>query len=188
MSRSVVKSSFAAAIVLMFCVMWVAAGEKPVPFEEDILTAPKVLFIQQDVVTSFPPTGDGLRLGTVRGALTGISTTNFQFIPKTPTEFTSDELSLYTDANGDQVLFHVKLDGRFVTPLSGTPDPNFPGRDQLNLVNGTFGGTYEVIQATGQYLGLVGRKFPARGLAVTPVKNPAIGVSYMEIFSDTFEF
>jgi hypothetical protein len=142
---------------------------------------PRVLFVQQDAVTLFPPDGAGVRVGTVQGAITGGSTTNFQFIPTSPTEFYSDELSLFTDTSGDQILFHVQLTGHFVTPLTGEEDENFPGREDVNLVSGLFSGVYEVVDATGIYLSLMGAKFPAKGLGITPARYPAQGATYMEI-------
>jgi hypothetical protein len=159
-----------------------------VPLDEDLAFGPKLLFVQQDQVTAFPPDGSGLREGTVRGAITGTSVTNFQFIPTGPTEFFSDELSLFTDVDGDQILFHVKIDGRFVTPLTGDPVADFPGRENLSLIAGIFSGVYEAVKATGKYQALLGRKFPAKGIATTPARNPAIGASYMEIYSDQFQF
>ena len=164
-----------------------ALSEKPedvIPLDDDLPDEPELLFIQQDQVTLFPPNGAGIREGTVRGAINGSSITNFQFVPTGPTTFTSDELSLFADSDGDQILFHVTIDGRFEVPLKGDVDENFPGRENLALVVGLFSGMYEVVKATGKYQTFLGRKFPTKGLAMTPARNPAIGTVYMEIFKD----
>lgn len=159
-----------------------------VPLDEDLAKGPRLLFVQQDQVTAFPPDGAGIREGSVRGAITGVSITNFHLVPIGPTEFVSDELSLFTDVEGDQILFHVRFDGRFITPLTGDPVDEFPGRENIYLFGGVTSGVYEVVKATGKFQALIGRKFPAKGLGMTPARNPAIGTTYVEIYNDQFEF
>jgi hypothetical protein len=153
--------------------------------EPNLAITRKLLFIHQDTVTSFPPTGDGVRTGTFRGALSGAVTTNFQFLPVPPPEFAADDLVLLTDPDGDQVLFRVQVQGRFVIPLEG---PETDPRRRINEIVGPFTGIYEVVEATGKYLFLEGRKFPCKGVGTLPAKNPALGSVYVEIFSDQFDF
>lgn len=153
--------------------------------EPNLAVTQKLLFIHQDVVTSFPPTGDGVRTGTFRGALSGTATTNFQFLPVPPPNFAADDLTLFTDVDGDQILFRVQVQGRFILPLEG---PETDPRKDIILFGGPYSGIYEVVEGTGKYLFLVGRKFPCKGIGTTPAKNPAIGSVYAEVYSDQFNF
>jgi len=160
-------------------------AETPLP--EANLPAPKLLWIQQDVVTSFPATGDGVHLGTVRGIINGISTTNFQFIPdQAPPFFRAEDLTLFVDLDGDQMTFLIKWDGRIVTPLKG-PVSNLNKSRDLNTLVGAFTGSYEVVEGTGKYKGWVGRKFPAKGLAANAAKGALqpFGASYTEVYDDS---
>ncbi|MEM7353810.1 MAG: hypothetical protein AAF657_23625 [Acidobacteriota bacterium] len=145
-----------------------------------------LLFVQQDAVTSFPnlPAGesDGVRVGTVKGEISGTVTVNFRFdLSVPPPDFAADDRALVVDPDGDQILFRVQVTGQFI-PFLTDPDPTRPA--DFNQLSGPFIGTYEVIQATGKYSDLVGEQYLARGLGVTPAQNPDIGAVYTEVFFD----
>jgi hypothetical protein len=155
--------------------------------DANLAAAPKVLFIMQDVVSSFPATGDGVHVGTVRGAINGLSTTNFQFIPdQAPPYFRAEDLTVFVDLDGDQMSFLTKWDGRILTPLKGPVAANNKNRDLMTLV-GVFTGSYEVIEGTGKYKGWVGRKFQAKGLAANVARGALqpFGANYTEVYDDT---
>lgn len=187
------RRSLAAVILLTLGLagVWVFAGSERidsrarVDLEPNMAVSPKLLFIHQDAVTSFPATGDGVRTGTMRGAISGAAVTNFQFLPVPPPEFASDDLTLLNDIDGDQILFRVQVDGHFIIPLQG---PEGDPRQNINQIGGPFSGIYEVVEATGKYQYLIGRKLPCKGIGMLPAKNPAIGSVYAEIYSDTFDF
>jgi len=147
---------------------------------------PKVLFIHQDAVPSFPATGDGVHLGTVRGWLNGISVTNFQFIPDAPPNFHSYEFCLFMDLEGDQIMFVINWLGRIIEPLRAPASTINKNRDMFTLT-GVFTGTYEVTDATGKYRGLIGKKYPCRGMAGNSAKSTLqpFGASYTEVYEDT---
>lgn len=142
----------------------------------------RVIFAQQDNVLSFPPTGDGVRVGTVTGIISGTSITNFQFLPVPPPEFRADDLCAVSDLDGDQILFRVRVVGRF---LEAFGDASLPSGIVFGL-GGPYTGTYEVIRATGKYGYLVGRKFPCKGLGSNPAKGNLLGTVYVEVYSDQF--
>lgn len=167
--------------------LWAAAGRRDngIDPEPNLGASPQILFIHQDVVTDFPATGDGVRTGTFRGALSGTATTNFQFLAVPPPAFAADDLTLFTDVEGDQILFRVQVEGRFLVHLEG---PQTDPRKTINLFGGPYTGIYEVLEATGKYRYLVGRKFPCKGVGTTPAKHPAIGSVYAEVYNDVFQF
>jgi hypothetical protein len=166
--------------------LWAASGrDSKIDLEPNMALAPQILFIHQDMVTDFPPTGDGVRTGTMRGVLSGTATTNFQFLAVPPPEFAADDLTLFTDVEGDQIVFRVQVQGRFLVHLEG---PEADPRKTINLFGGPYTGIYEVIEATGKYRYLIGRKLPCKGVGTTPAKNPALGSVYAEIYNDTFQF
>ncbi len=178
---------FVTLLILASTTAWAVLAQRPqrlIDPEANMLETAKLLFIHQDVVTSFPATGDGVRSGTMRGAISGSTTTNFQFLAVPPPEFASDDWTLLTDPDGDQILFRVQVAGRFLVFLEA---PANDSRRHLNQVGGPFTGIYEVVEATGKYQGFVGRKFPCKGIGTLPAKNQAIGSVYAEIYSDEFE-
>jgi hypothetical protein len=145
--------------------------------------APKILFIHQEVVTSFPPTGDGVHLGTVRGWINGMSVTNFQFIPDPPPNFHSLDFTLFMDLDGDQILFTVTWQGRIIEALKAPASTVNKARDLMSLT-AVFTGFYEVTDATGKYRALLGKKFPCRGMASNAARGPLqpFGASYTEVY------
>lgn len=147
------------------------------------LFSPAVLFVGQDNVLAFPPTGDGVRVGTAVGKLSGTTITNFQFLPVAPPAFAADDLVALSDSEGDQILFRARVNGRFL-PAFG--DATLPNGIVFGL-GGPFTGTYEVIKASGKYGYLVGRKFPCRGIGSNPAKPGFLGTVYVEVYSDRFE-
>jgi len=143
-----------------------------------------LLFIQQDDVLSFPPTGDGVRAGTATGRLNGTTITNFQFLPVPPPVFQADDLVMISDIDGDQIIFRAQVTGRFLAPplaIANHPLGN------LFSVGGPFTGTYEVLNANGKYGYLIGRKFPCKGLGSNPAKGTALGSVYVEVYLDRFD-
>lgn len=181
------KVLLVAILVLISTTVWAVTVRRPsrqIDPETNLLESPKLLFIHQDVVTSFPATGDGVRSGTMRGAISGSTTTNFQFLAVPPPDFASDDWTLLVDPDGDQILFRVQVTGRFLVFLQAPADDP---RHELNQVGGPFTGIYEVVEATGKYQGLVGHKFPCKGIGTLPAKNPTIGSVYAEVYSDEFD-
>jgi hypothetical protein len=164
---------------------WTALAQS-IDLEPNLASAPKLLAIQQDAVTQFLATGEGVRVGTMRGTFSGVVTQNFQFLAVPPPDFKADDLILLVDNDGDQMLFRAQVTGRFLSFLTGpTPDPaGNPNRKKLVEFGGPFTGIYEVIQGTGKFQGYIGRKFPCKGLGITPAKNQAIGFGYTEIYDD----
>ena len=183
------KVLFAAVLILISTTVWAVTGHRParsaVDPEPNMLQSPRLLFIHQDVVTSFPASGDGVRSGTMRGAISGSCTTNFQFLAVPPPDFASDDWTLLIDPDGDQILFRVQVTGHFLVFLQAPADDP---RHELNQVGGPFSGVYEVVEATGKYQGLIGHKFPCKGIGTLPAKNPAIGSVYAEVYSDEFDY
>lgn len=144
---------------------------------------PSLLFVQQDQVLAFPPTGDGVRVGTATGRLNGTTITNFQFLPVPPPVFQADDLVNLNDSDGDQILFRAKVTGRFLAPFGDASRPN----GIVFGLGGPFTGTYEVIQANGKYVYLIGRSFPCKGLGSNPAKPGFLGTVYVEVYSDRFD-
>jgi hypothetical protein len=143
-----------------------------------------LIFVQQDTVLSFPPTGDGVRVGTATGRINATTITNFQFLPVPPPVFQADDLVMLSDLDGDQVVFRAQVTGRFLAPPLSVPNnPN----GNLFSVGGPFTGTYEAIQASGKYGYLIGRKFPCKGLGSNPAKGGFLGTVLVEVYSDRFE-
>lgn len=193
MYRIQINKFVGALALLLWLGPWAAAalagdGNRVDP-EPNLVLGPKLLFIHQDSVTSFSATGEGVRIGTMRGAISGVATTNFQFLPLPPPDFKADDLTLLTDTEGDQILFRVQVSGRFLQHLTGpeTDPAGNPNRRKMVEFGGPYTGIYEVIQATGKFQSLIGRKFPCKGVGITPAKNPAIGGVYAEIYEDRFE-
>jgi hypothetical protein len=143
-----------------------------------------LLFIQQDNVLSFPPTGDGVRVGTATGRLNGTTIQNFQFLPVPPPAFQADDLCLLSDIDGDQIIFRAQVTGRFLAPplsLANNPLGN------LFAAGGPFTGTYTVVAANGKYSYLMGRVFPCKGLGSNPAKGNFLGTVYVEVYLDRFD-
>ncbi|MGH9722110.1 MAG: hypothetical protein ACRD8O_18025 [Bryobacteraceae bacterium] len=140
-----------------------------------------ILFRTLDEVLIFPPTGDGVRTGTAVGIISGVTTTNFQFLAVPPPEFKADDLVAITDVDGDQILFRAQVTGRFLAPFGD------PTRGPVAGLGGPYAGTYEVLRATGKFGYLVGRKFPCKGLGMNPARQGFLGSVYTEVYTDRFD-
>jgi len=144
----------------------------------------QLFFAQRDTVITFDGnTGIGSHIGTVEGAITGTSITNFQFIPTSQTTIKFDNRVLISDIDGDQIIFSHVGTGRFIVPPPA--DTSSPLGNLMSL-GGPLVGTYTALQATGKYAFLVGRKFPCKMVAsnVTKPSSGALGNVYGEIYSD----
>ena len=183
------KCACLAFALLLFCAGAASAQGGTVPTVDPITpfaplpSAPRILFIHQEVVTSFPATGDGVHLGTVRGWINGMSITNFQFIPDPPPNFHSLDFTLFVDLDGDQILFTVTWQGRIVDPLKA-PASNVNKSRDIMALTAVFTGHYEVTDATGKYRALIGNKYPCKGMASNAAKGPLqpFGASYTEVY------
>ena len=146
----------------------------------------QLFFAFRDTVINFNGSnGIGNHIGTVEGAITGTSITNFQFLPTSQTTISYDNRCLVTDLDGDQILFQVIGTGRFLAP----PISDATNRTLGNLMSlgGPLVATMTAIQATGKYVFLIGRKFPCKMAAANAV-NPSAGVLgnvYGEVYSDS---
>jgi len=148
----------------------------------------QLFFAYRNVVINFDlNTGVGNDLGTVEGVLSGAIVQNFQFIPVSPptvppTTQTPNNRALFTDLDGDQILFKYAGNGTFIFPLS---DPGAP-LGNLMSVGGPIRVTYTVLSASGKYTFLIGRQFPAKLVASNAVNisNGVFGSVYGEIYAD----
>ncbi len=166
-------------VTLLFLVAVFASGASFLFAQTTIVLSPKdfesnsLLFVQQDVLPSFGPTG--VRLGTAKGMINGNITTNFSFTvppPNPPTgKFVADDLALLIDTDGDQILFKVHSEG---TASFDTLD------GFINPFRAPFLSTYTVDQATGKLSKYKDLVFPARGTAV--LSNQVIGTPVGTVF------
>ena len=155
------------------------AALDPKDFESNSL-----LFVQQDVLPSFGQQV-GVRLGTVRGLISGNITTNFYFTvppPQTPPggAFVADDKSLIIDPDGDQILFKVHSEGNATFDTLSFPD--------INPFRAPFLATYTATDATGKFLKYKNLVFPARGsgvistlIVVGAVPGTPVGTVYVEV-------
>ncbi|MEQ1884896.1 MAG: hypothetical protein ABL967_07525 [Bryobacteraceae bacterium] len=149
----------------------------------------RLFFAFRDTVIRFDTTnGIGAHIGTVEGAITGTSITNFQFIPTSQTTIVFDNRCLISDIDGDQIIFRVVGNGRFIIP---PPTDTTSPLGNLAGIGGPLIATMTALQGTGKYSFLVGRKFPCKMIA-TNAATPAIGTIggvlgnvYGEVYSDT---
>jgi hypothetical protein len=146
----------------------------------------QLFFAFRDTVINFNGSnGIGNHIGTVEGAITGTSITNFQFIPTSQTTITYDNRCLITDLDGDQIVFQVIGTGRFLAPPLSDPANKTLG--SLMSLGGPLVATMTAIQASGKYAFLLGRKFPCK-MAASNAANPSNGVLgnvYGEVYSDS---
>ena len=145
----------------------------------------QLFFAQRDTVVNFNASnGLGDQLGTVEGAITGTSITNFQFIPTSQTNIKFDNRCLITDLDGDSIIFDVNGTGTFLIPAPTDPNSSL---GNLMALGGPLRATYTAISATGKYAFLVGRKFPAKMAAANAVNGSAgvLGMVYVEVYSDS---
>ncbi len=170
---------FVVFLAVVVCCASLAAAQTidPKNFESNSL-----LFVQQDVLPSFGDTG--VRIGTVKGMISGNITTNFTFTvppPKAPpgADFVADDVALIIDPEGDQILFKVHSEGTasFDTLSSDIVPFRAP-----------FLATYTVDKATGKLSKYEGLVFPARGTAVVSslilfgnVPGAPVGTVYVEV-------
>jgi hypothetical protein len=146
----------------------------------------QLFFAFRDTVINFSPTsGLGDHIGTVEGAITGTSITNFQFIPTSQTTIEFDNRCLISDLDGDQIIFQVVGSGRFLAPPISDPDNTALGN--LMGIGGPLVATFTVIKASGKYAFLIGRKFPGKMIASNAINpsNGVLGNVYGEVYSDS---
>jgi hypothetical protein len=144
----------------------------------------ELFFSYRNLVINFDlSTGIGSDLGTVDGVLKGTILQNFQFIFTSPTTVqTPSDRALFTDLDGDQIVFKYTGTGNFIVPLS---DPTSP-LGNLMSVGGPFKIIYTVLSASGKYTFLVGQEFPGKIVATNAVSSSAgvLGSVYAEIYAD----
>jgi hypothetical protein len=146
-----------------------------------------LLFAIRNTVINFSlATGVGNDLGTVQGLISGTLLQNFQFIPTSANTIKFDYPALFTDLDGDQIVFEVVGTGSFIVPLS---DPANPLLGNLMSVGGPFVATFTVIRASGKYKFLMNTKFPAKLVAsnTTNISNGVFGAVYGEVYSDKID-
>lgn len=144
----------------------------------------ELFFAFRDTVISFNGiTGIGVHCGTVEGAVTGSSITNFQFTPTSQTTIKFDNRCMITDLDGDQVIFQVVGTGRFISPLPTDPNSTL---GNLMALGGPLVATFTVVVSTGKFVFLQGRKFPGKMVAsnVTSPSSGVLGNVYGEVYSD----
>jgi hypothetical protein len=131
----------------------------------------EVLFSYRTLVINFnPQTGVGDDIGHADGVIQGDLLQNFQFIPTSPTAVTTpNDRALFTDVDGNQILFKYAGTGTFFQGLSDTttalgPPPNTT-LGNLQGIGGYFLVDYTVLQASPKYAFLIGRVFPAKIVA-----------------------
>lgn len=143
----------------------------------------QLLFSYRTFVINFNiQTGVGDDIGTVEGVLAGTILQNFLFVFTSPTTVvTTSDRALFTDLDGDQIVFKYAGTGNFIAPLS---DPSSP-LGNLMSVGGPFQVTYSVLSTSGKYKFLAGRQFPARLVATNAVNSSAgvLGSVYGEIYA-----
>jgi len=156
-----------------------------------------ILFILQDKVINFDGAGQGIQVGTATGKINGVSITNFQFefFSAFP-DFTVETRTGITDPDGDQIIFRMLGEGRFL--LEPLQDPTAPAVQVLGPsfppLGGPVTGTYEVLATSGKYAERfeTGEIFPFRAVGYNP--NPLaiggppsdslLGAVYTEVFSN----
>jgi|SRR5579862_1283463 hypothetical protein len=142
-----------------------------------------LLFSYKTFVINFSlSTGIGTDIGTTDGVLKGTLLQNFQFIFTSPTTVqTPSDRGLFTDLDGDQILFKYAGTGNFITPLS---DPSSPFGNLMS-VGGPFKITYTVLNGSGKYKFMTGMEFPGKIVATNAVNSSAgvLGSVYAEIYS-----
>lgn len=146
----------------------------------------QLFFAFRDTVINFNGSnGIGNHIGTVEGAITGTSITNFQFIPTSQTTITFDNRCLITDLDGDQIIFQVIGTGRFLAPPLADDKNKTLGN--LMSLGGPLVATMTAIQASGKYVFLLGRKFPCKMVASNAYSpsNGVLGNVYGEVYSDS---
>jgi hypothetical protein len=153
--------------------------------EDDRLTLPQqqLLFSYRNIVINFAlSTGLGTDIGTTDGILKGTLLQNFQFIFTSPTTVTTpSDRGLFTDIDGDQIVFKYTGTGNFITPLSDSSSP----LGNLMNVGGPFNITYTVLNASGKYKFMIGMTFPGKIVATNAVNSSVgvLGAVYAEIYT-----
>jgi hypothetical protein len=184
--RAIIKGvlGFAIAGLLIFVGLSVVKSASAAP--DDILFT-----FRTSVINFNLQTGVGNETGHVDGVLQGDYISNFQFIFTSQTTVaTPNDRALFTDVDGNQILFKYAGTGTFFNGLSdNTPSlPNPPGAVNLGnvqAVGGYFLIDYTVLQASPKYAFLVGRIFPAKIAASNSAypSNGVFGSSYGEIYA-----
>lgn len=168
----------------LFLMMVITSGAslvlgQSVPLNPKDFESNSLLFVQQDVLPSFGQQ-TGVRLGTVKGLISGAITTNFSFAkPLVGGPFEANDSALIIDPDGDQILFEVHSEGTVTgDTLSGAIIP----------FRAPFLATYKVVNATGKLSKYMGLVFPARGtgvisslVAIGQVTGAPVGIVYSEV-------
>ena len=183
--RSIIKGllAFAIAGLLIFVGLSVVRSAGAAP--DDILFT-----FRTSVINFNLQTGVGNETGHADGVLQGDYISNFQFIPNPlPFVITPNDRALFTDADGNQILFKYAGTGTFFNGLSDPSAVSLGGSNiilgNVQGVGGTFLIDYTVLQASPKYAFLIGRVFPAK-IAATNAAYPSSGVfgsSYGEIYA-----
>jgi len=146
--------------------------------------ASDLFFSYRNLVINFNlSNGIGSDIGTVDGLLKGTILQNFQFLFTSATTVqTLSDRGLFTDLDGDQILFKYFGTGNFIAPLS---DPSSPLGNVMS-VGGPFKITYAVLNASGKYKFLIGQAFPGKIIATNAVSSSpgVLGSVYAEIYTD----
>src|SRR5215831_9008618 len=93
--------------------------------QEDDQKGSQLLFSYRNIVINFSlSTGIGTDIGTTDGVLKGTLLQNFQFLFTSPTTVTTpSDRGLFTDIDGDQIVFKYAGNGNFISPLSDSSSP-----------------------------------------------------------------
>jgi hypothetical protein len=145
-----------------------------------------ILYTARTMVVRFSPTtppgttitfaGDdfGWTDGAIKGAL--IQSFTVTVNPTTGAAATGPDHALFTDLDRDQISFEYEGTGTFLPPSN---------LNKLMAAGGSLAVTYTVLDASGKYQFLIGRKFPAAVVA-TNAANPSSGVmgpTYTEVYA-----
>ena len=144
----------------------------------------ELFFAFRDTVINFNTSnGVGDHCGTVEGAITGTSITNFQFIPTSQATIKFDNRCMISDLDGDQIIFQVVGTGTFIIP---PPIDASSSLGNLMSLGGPLVATFTTKVATGKYVFLTGREFPCKMMAsnVTSPSTGVLGNVYGEVYSD----
>lgn len=143
----------------------------------------QLFFSYRNLVINFNiQTGAGTDIGTVDGIIAGTILQNFVFTFTSPTTVTTtSDRGLFTDLDGDQILFKYAGNGNFIAPLTDASSP----LGNLMSVGGPFTITYTALSATGKYKFLIGKQFPGKIIATNAVNSSpgVLGSVYAEIYA-----
>lgn len=160
-----------------------SAASNAIADDDDRDNSQQLFFAYRNLVINFSlQTGIGTDLGTVEGLINGTIIQNFQFTFTSPTTVvTTSDRGLFTDLDGDQIVFKYAGTGNFIAPLSDTSSP----LGNLMSVGGPFKITYTALSASGKYKFLIGKQFPGKIVATNAVSSSpgVLGSVYAEIYA-----